>query len=78
MGKGNSSNFKLNETEGIQCLGHSNWSICRPLSHIHSQIFATFTPSYWGAISYYPRGPIMGKGIHPTSKLNETEGILGG
>ena len=25
--------------------------------------------------SYYPRGLIMGRGIHPTSKLNETEGF---
>ena len=52
---------KLNETEGFQCLWHSNWTICSPLSHFCSHIFSTFTLSYWGAISYYPRRPIMGK-----------------
>ena len=67
---------KLNETEGFQCLGQSNWTICIPLSHFCAHIFATFALSYWGAISYYPIGPIIGeRGILPTSKMNETEGF---
>ena len=52
----------LDETEGFQCLGHSNWTICSPLSPFCSEIFPTFSLSYWGAHSYYPRGPIMRKG----------------
>ena len=45
---------------GFQCLGHSNWTICSPLSPFCSEIFPTFSLSYWGANSYYPRGLIMG------------------
>ena len=47
---------------GIQCLGHSNWTNCSPLSPFCPELFPTFPPSYWGAHSYYPRGLIMGKG----------------
>ena len=32
MGEGNSSNQKVDETQGFQCLGHSNWTICIPLN----------------------------------------------
>ena len=46
---------KLDDTDVFQCLGHSNWTICSPLSHFCFQIFTTFTLSYWEAISYYPR-----------------------
>ena len=53
---------KQNETGVFQCLGHSNWTICIPLSHFCFQIFAYFHPSCLGAISYYPRGPIIRKG----------------
>ena len=35
---------KLNETEGFQCLGHSNRTICSPLSLFCSQNFPTFSP----------------------------------
>ena len=55
-------NSKLDETEGFQCLGHSNWTICSPLSPFCSEIFQTFSLSYWGANSYYPRGLILGVG----------------
>ena len=54
--KGNFSTPKLDETEGVQCLGHSNWTICSPLSHFCLDEFPTFSLSYWGAHSYYPRG----------------------
>ena len=30
------------ETEGLQCLGHSNWTNCSPLSQFCSEIFTTF------------------------------------
>ena len=66
--KGIHPNPELDETEGFQCLGHSNWTICIPLGHFCSHKIPTFTPSYWEANSYYPRGPIMGKG---NSLLNE-------
>ena len=66
---------KLNETEGFQCLGHSNWAICSPLSHFCYDIFATFSLSYWGAISYYPRGPIMGKGNSSNFKTEWDRGF---
>ena len=48
----------LDDTEGFQCLGHSNWTICSPLSPFCSENFPTFSLSYWGAHSYYPRGLI--------------------
>ena len=47
---------------GFQCLEHSNWTICTPLGPFCWNKFSTFSLSYWGANSYYPRGPIMGKG----------------
>ena len=53
------------KTEGFQCLGHSNWIICSPLSPFCSENFPTFSLSYWGANSSYPRGLIMGKGNSP-------------
>ena len=68
MGKGNHPTPELNERGNFECLGHSNWTICSPLSHFCSDIFPTFTLSYWGANSYYPRGPIMGKGNFSNSK----------
>ena len=65
----------MDDTEGFQCLGHSNWTIYGPLSPFYSDIFPTFSLSSCGANSYYSRGLIMGKGIHPTSKLDETKGF---
>ena len=50
---------------GFQCLGPSNWIICSPLSPFCSEQFSTFSLSYWGAHSYYPRG---GKGNSPNSQ----------
>ena len=65
---------KLDETEGFGCLGHSNWTICSPLHLSHSQIIPSFSPSYWGAHSYYPRGPIIRKGNSPNSKIGLDRG----
>ena len=65
----------MDETGGFQCLGHSNGTICSLLSPICSENFTTFPLSYWGAHSYYPRGPIMGNGNLPTSELDETGGF---
>ena len=56
---------KTNETQGFLCCGHSNWTIRSPLSPFCCEIFPTFSLSYWGALSYYPRGLIMGKGNSP-------------
>ena len=53
---------KREDIKGHKWLLHSNWTICSPLSPFCSQIFPTFWLSYWGAQSYYPRGPIMRKG----------------
>ena len=58
----NSPSPKLDRTVGFQCLGHSNWAICSPLSPFCSEIFPSVWPSYWGTISYYPRGLILGFG----------------
>ena len=49
------------ETEGFQCLGHSNWTICSPFSPFCPETFPSFSLSYWEANSYYPRGLIKGK-----------------
>ena len=65
----------LDETEGFQCLGHSNWTTCSPLSPFCSEIFPTFSLSYWGAHSYYPRGLIMGKGNSPNSQYGWDWGV---
>ena len=59
---GKLDSLNLSETQGFQCLGHSNWTICSPLSQFCSENFPIFSLSYWGANSYYPRGLIMGKG----------------
>ena len=67
---------KQNETGGFQCLGHSNWIICNPLSTFCSETFLTFPPSYWEANSYYPRGPIMGKGDSSNSRIGWNRGLL--
>ena len=41
---------KLDDVEGFQCQGHSNWTICSLISHFCPDIFATFLLSYWGPI----------------------------
>ena len=73
MGKGNPP--IIDETEGFQRLGHSNWTICSPLSPFCSENFPTFPLLYWEANSYYPKeGRLkMGKGNPPT--IDETEGF---
>ena len=65
----------MDETEGFQCLGHSNWTTCSPLSPFCSEIFPTFSLSYWGAHSYYPRGLIMRKGNSPNSQYGWDWGV---
>ena len=65
----------MDDTEGFQCLGHSNWTICSPLSYFCFQVFTTFSPSHWEANSYYPRGPIMGKGKSHNPKTEWDSGF---
>ena len=60
---------------GCECLGHSNWTICTLLSQFYFPNFTTFSLSYWGAISYYPRRPIMRKGNSPNSKIGWYRGV---
>ena len=75
MGKGILPTSKLDETEGFQCLGHSNWTMCSPLSPFCSKRLSTFSLSYWEANSYYPRGPIMGKGNSSNPKSGWDRGF---
>ena len=65
----------MDETEGFPCLGTSNWTICSPLSNFCFGIFPIFSLSYWGAHSYYPRGPIMRKGNSPNSRNGSDRGV---
>ena len=65
----------MDETEGFQCLGHSNWTICIPLNPICSETFSSFSLSYWEVNSSYPRGPIMGKGNSSNFKTEWDRGI---
>ena len=53
MRKWNSS--EMDETQGFQYLGHSNWTICSLLSQFCFPNFTTFSLLYWEANSYYPR-----------------------
>ena len=73
MRKGKSP--KLDETQGFQCLGHSNWAICSLLSQFCSPNFQTFSLLYWEANSYYPRGLIMGKGNSPNFRNGWCRGV---
>ena len=47
---------KLNDTEGFQCLRHSNWTISSPWSPFCFRKFSTFSLSYWGPILITPEG----------------------
>ena len=58
---------------GFRCLGNTNWTICSLLSQFCSPDLQTFSPLYWEANSYYPRGLIWEKGILPTPKMDKTE-----
>ena len=62
------------ETGGFECLGHSNWTICSPLSPSSFWNFQFVSILYWEANSYYPRGLIVRRGVFPIPKLNETGG----
>ena len=66
---------KQNETAGFECLGHSNQTICSPLSPFCSGNFQFVSPLYWEANSYYPRGPIVRKGSFPNSKSEWDRGF---
>ena len=47
----------MDEAEGFQCLGHSNWITCSLLSHFCSVNFSTFSLSYWEPILITSVGP---------------------
>ena len=65
----------MNKTEGFECLGHSNWTICSPSSPFCLSNFQFVSSLYWEAISYYPRGLPIGekREFFQFQKLNETE-----
>ena len=65
----------MDETGGFQCLGHSNWTICIPLSPFCSENLSSFSPSYWEANSYYPRGSILGRENSSNSKSGLDRGF---
>ena len=65
--KWNSPN--LSETEGFQCLGRSNWTICSPLSQFCPPNFPTFSLLYRRGQFLLPqreKGWKWGNGILPT------------
>ena len=53
MGKWNSPNLSV--TQGFECLGHSNWTICSLLSQFCSLNFPTSTSLYWVAQLLLPQ-----------------------
>ena len=55
---------EMNETGGSGCLGHSNRTICSPLSPFCSGKFQFVSPLYWEA----PRRLIVRKGSFPNSR----------
>ena len=57
---------KLDETEGFQCLGHSNWTICSLLSPFCSENFKLFQFNTGEPILITP-GPNIRKGA-PTAQ----------
>ena len=59
---------EMDETEALECLGHSNWAICSPLSPFCYGNFQFVSPLYWEANSYYPRRLIVGKGNSHNSR----------
>ena len=75
MRKGHISKSRTEWDRGFECLGHSNWTICSPLSLFWSAKFKFVSSLYWQANSYYPRGLIVRKEHISNSKLYETEGF---
>ena len=65
----------MDKPEGFQCLRHSNWTTCSPLSTFCYDNFQFASPLYWEANSYYPRGLIVRKGNSSHSKNGYDRGI---
>ena len=47
----------------------------QPIEPILFHMIINFSPSYWEANSYYPRGPILGKRKSPNSKIGWERGF---
>ena len=65
---------------GMMLRGLSAWGVLigsfySRMSPSCSEIFQTFSLSYWEANSYYPRGPIMRKGSSPNFKTEWDRGF---
>ena len=65
----------MDETGGFECLGHSNWTICSPLSPFCSWNFPFVALSYWETISYCSRGLITRKGSFANSRNGWDRGV---
>ena len=62
--------------KGIQCLEHSNWTICNALNPSSSDNFQFVSSLYWEANSYYPRGLVGRKGKSANFRNGCYRGIL--
>ena len=72
MGKGNSSNSKTEWDRGFPVPWAFKLGNLHPIKPL---LFWNFSPSYWEANSYYPRGPIMGKGNSSNFKIGWDRGF---
>ena len=54
---------------------HSNWTIGIPLSSFCFGNFPLSALSYWGTISFYPRGLIVRKGSFANSRIGWDRGV---
>ena len=59
----------------FQCLGHSNWTPCSPLSPFCSKNFQFASSLYWGANSYCSSGLIVRKGKYPNLRNEWERGV---
>ena len=66
---------KFDETERFECLVHSNWAIWSLFSPFCPKGISTFSPSYWEANSYYPRGLIVRNGNSSNFKIGWDRGF---
>ena len=69
------SNSRNECDRGVQCLEHSNRTICSTLSPICSGKFQFVLCLYWEANSYYPRGLIVREGRFSNSKTEWDRGF---
>ena len=64
---------ELNESGNFECLRHSNWTICSPLSPSCWRMFPAFPLSYLEANNYHTRGLLTENGESPSSRIEWVE-----